>query len=775
MAYCLRLVYAFLVLSVLLPDLRLRAEPLYPLLGPGTLDSLRATLRQARPDANRVNVLLRLAEDLLNKRDGAPARVDSAERYLKEALALTHALGHTPGKIRGGYLSGLVAAHRGDGAGAVSLITGARRLGRQTGNLSLEAEGWYYLGEVYDRSERGLPEKIRCYEQSKRLYRQAGDTEKEAYLLKNIADMHHLQGQSARAVSELLEVIALYRSVGYPKLHYTYDLLVAVNRRIGNYQEAIGHGLACVESALATRDTAFIGLFYGRLGVLHEEIDQWQEAMGFHYKALAHFRQENNVLMVLHTARNISNNLLGQGKAREALSFYQHILGNYPPDDQESTLEVASALSECYLALKQYALAERHYRRMLRIEKELNESETRKIHTYERIGNFYLVTRQYGNARRCLDQALHLNAREGTLRGAVNIHLLLFKLDSAQGRYKEAIVHHQRYKALSDSIFNETRSKQVASLQVQHKSKEKEQNIALLTHENQVQRVSIRQREFQRNSLIVGALLLLLLLIVVYNRYRLKIRSNRLLQQQKQEIRDKNEELQGLLTEKENLLTHKRTLLEEKEWLLSEVHHRVKNNLQVVMSLLNSQAAFLQDDNALSAIRESQQQVYAISLIHQNLYKSDNIARIEMPAYVREVVEYLIDSFRAGDHVRYQASIEPVGIDLAVAVPLGLIINEAVTNALKHAFPGGRPGLIAVTLAEAGEQHFLLTVTDNGVGLGQDFDFAGCRTLGMILMKGLSKQLRGTFKLESADGLTIRVLFANSTPTQAYATQAQFS
>jgi two-component sensor histidine kinase len=315
----------------------------------------------------------------------------------------------------------------------------------------------------------------------------------------------------------------------------------------------------------------------------------------------------------------------------------------------------------------------------------------------------------------------------------------------------------------------------VASLQVQYETKEKEQNIALLTNENQAQRASIRQREFQRNSLIVGALLLVLLLIVMHNRYRLKIRSNRLLQHQKAEIRDKNDALEGLLTEKENLLTHKRTLLEEKEWLLREVHHRVKNNLQVVMSLLNSQAALLRDDNALSAIRESQQRVYAISLIHQNLYKSDNIARTEMPAYVREVVEYLIDSFGAGDYVRYQTSIEPVGIDLTVAVPLGLIINEAVTNALKHAFPGGRPGLIAVTLAEADEQNFLLTITDNGIGLGEDFNFSSCRTMGMILMKGLSKQLRGTFKLESADGLTIRVLFANSTPTQSYATQAQFS
>jgi tetratricopeptide (TPR) repeat protein len=140
-------------------------------------------------------------------------------------------------------------------------------------------------------------------------------------------------------VSELLEVIALYRSVGYRKLHYTYDLLVAVNLYMGNYQEAIGHGLASVESAIATQDTAYIGLFYTRLGVLHEKSNQRQAAIGFYHKVLAHFRQEHNVYMILHTARNISNNLLALGKAREALSFYQRILQEYPASDQESSLE----------------------------------------------------------------------------------------------------------------------------------------------------------------------------------------------------------------------------------------------------------------------------------------------------------------------------------------------------------------------------------------------------------------------------------------------------
>jgi two-component sensor histidine kinase len=364
---------------------------------------------------------------------------------------------------------------------------------------------------------------------------------------------------------------------------------------------------------------------------------------------------------------------------------------------------------------------------------------------------------------------------------AVAIHLLLFKVDSTQGRYQEAIAHYQRYKSLNDSIFSEKQSRQIANLQIQYKTREKEQNIALLTKQNEIQQALLKQKDFQQQVIVAGASMLLLLLGLGYNRYRLKLRSNRLLEAKQQEINEKNQRLQQLLGEKDNLLeekehliTHqgyilgeKDGLLREKEWLLREVHHRVKNNLQIVMSLLSSQAAYLEDEKALLAIQESQNRIHAISLSHQKLYLSEKIALIDMSAYIREVVEYLHDSLQMQDQVRFHFSIDPIELNGALAVPLGLIINEAVTNSLKYAFPGGRKGQVSIDLRQSDQPGYLLTIADDGIGLHPDFDLSRTRSLGMNLMRGLSKQLDGSLSIDSANGLTIQVCFRSALPDKS--------
>ena len=141
--------------------------------------------------------------------------------------------------------------------------------------------------------------------------------------------------------------------------------------------------------------------------------------------------------------------------------------------------------------------------------------------------------------------------------------------------------------------------------------------------------------------------LLLTLLLLSYNRYRLKQRSNQQLQAQQRVLQERQEEINYKNTTLQLLLT-------EKEWLLKEIHHRVKNNLQIVMSLLNAQATYLSDEAALSAIQESQHRVQAMALIHQKLYQSEQVARISMPAYIQEVVSYLRDSYNLHQPIDFQ-------------------------------------------------------------------------------------------------------------------------
>ncbi|HLW19405.1 MAG TPA: histidine kinase dimerization/phosphoacceptor domain -containing protein [Cyclobacteriaceae bacterium] len=764
-----------LILLIFLTGFRVSAQTFHPWLSSAAADSIHTLLQQSKPDTNRVNWLLRLGEDFLSKSGimterllVIPAYRDSVGRFGQEALALSQSLEYKKGQIRSGYLLGILFSRQGNVEEGVSLIKKAMALSRDLGNLPLEAEGWYYLGETWEESPEGLPEKIRCYAQARKYYRQLGNREKEAYVFKEIADMHLLQGQYVQGYSELLEVLAIYRSIGYRKLHYTYDLLMLANQYLGNDQEAIQYGLASVESALATKDTVDINLFYRRLGILHEGLNQWEEGLHFLRKALANRLQAKDQVKVVLIAKLMVSNLLAQGRAGEALDFFTKIIKEHPPINEFSNLQAAVALADCHLALKQYPLAEKYYLQMIDVEKTMRELRPSKIDNYRRIGNFYLITGQFGKAHYYLDEALRLNTLKISMKYTSDIHLLLFRADSAQGRYKEAIAHYQRYKSLNDSIYSEKQSKQISNLQIQYETKEKEQNISLLTQQNEIQQARLEQKDFQQQVMIGGAAMLLLLLGVIYNRYRLKQQSNRLLQAQQSKLQDQHEELQtqqASLQEQQQQIQEKNQTLEqllvEKERLLKEIHHRVKNNLQIVMSLLNSQVASLQDKAALSAIQDSQNRVQAMALIHQKLYQAEGVARIPMKAYVEEVVDYLQDTYARSRRVRFKLFIDPIELDVNLAVPVGLIINEAITNTFKYAFPAERSGAVRVSLLQKADTRYELTVEDDGVGLPKGYDPTQSRSLGMTLIQGFSAQLGAELSVEGSNGVKISLVFAN--------------
>jgi two-component sensor histidine kinase len=231
-----------------------------------------------------------------------------------------------------------------------------------------------------------------------------------------------------------------------------------------------------------------------------------------------------------------------------------------------------------------------------------------------------------------------------------------------------------------------------------------------------------------------------LLLGLGYNRYRLKQRSNLLLEAQQLEINHKNDSLERLVGEKQDLL-------EEKDWMLKEIHHRVKNNLQIINSLLTTQAAYLLEPTALEALRESQNRVQAIALVHQKLYQSDSVARVNMQEYIQEITELLLESFDISESVRPQLDVALVELDVALAIPLGLIINEAITNTLKHAFPPPRTGTLTIQLRPIEALRYELRIADDGVGLPPGFDPARAESLGLTMIMGLSRQLGGVLHL----------------------------
>jgi two-component sensor histidine kinase len=149
----------------------------------------------------------------------------------------------------------------------------------------------------------------------------------------------------------------------------------------------------------------------------------------------------------------------------------------------------------------------------------------------------------------------------------------------------------------------------------------------------------------------------------------------------------------------------------------------------------------------------------AMSLIHQKLYQSDNVATIDMSVYIRELIEYLYDSFKQGKNITMNMDISPIKLDVSQAVPLGLILNEAISNSIKYAFKDTKNGRIDVLLQPVADGKYLMCIADNGVGLPSGFDPYNTSSLGMSLMQGLSQQLDGEFVLDNNNGLRVCTIF----------------
>jgi PAS domain S-box-containing protein len=200
--------------------------------------------------------------------------------------------------------------------------------------------------------------------------------------------------------------------------------------------------------------------------------------------------------------------------------------------------------------------------------------------------------------------------------------------------------------------------------------------------------------------------------------------------------------------------------LEEKEVLLKEIHHRVKNNLQIVSSLLQLQASYIKDTDALQIFEESRDRIKSMALIHEQLYQSNDLAQIDFPEYLRSLLNMVLSAHRSNrTRVETKLHVDPVSLDLDTAIPVGLITNELVTNSLKYAFAGRSVGEIGVRLTKSAEGDFLLMVSDNGVGLPEKFNFEKATSLGLRLVRILTKQMRARLEISKGMGTQFRVYF----------------
>lgn len=214
------------------------------------------------------------------------------------------------------------------------------------------------------------------------------------------------------------------------------------------------------------------------------------------------------------------------------------------------------------------------------------------------------------------------------------------------------------------------------------------------------------------------------------------------------------------ITDRKIILEQINQSLQEKEVLLKEVHHRVKNNLQVISSILNLQSSYVKDEATLNVLRESQNRIKSMAFIHESLYQADNFSSINFSDYVINLLQNLMQSYsKLNQTVKLNVDLQTVFLNLDLAIPCGLIINEIVSNALKYAFPENKEGDEIIIMMKTEGDNLKLILGDNGVGLPQNIDYKNTESLGLQLVVTLVGQLNGSVELDNTNGTQYTILF----------------
>ncbi|MGZ8516502.1 MAG: tetratricopeptide repeat-containing sensor histidine kinase [Chitinophagaceae bacterium] len=289
--------------------------------------------------------------------------------------------------------------------------------------------------------------------------------------------------------------------------------------------------------------------------------------------------------------------------------------------------------------------------------------------------------------------------------------------------------------AAKDTVTNIEKTKQVKQLEIKEKQRIEDLNLAGIEARNKL----------RFNGAIALFLSALVISFILY-------RNNRNKQKANLALKDKNDKIEktvsALNTTQASLVARN----EENELLLKEIHHRVKNNLEVVSSLLALQSNQLDDPNTKEAMLASQNRIHSIGIVHQKLYQGKNLGAIEMKDYFINLSESILDSFGAHKRVQVECAMTTLNVDIDTAVPLGLIVNELLTNTIKYAFPEGRTGKVQIKLEQGGNGNLQLMVSDNGVGKSGTINGTG---FGGQLISLLTRQLGGTIKEDNNNGTHI--------------------
>ncbi|MBR9844766.1 MAG: tetratricopeptide repeat protein [Algicola sp.] len=488
----------------------------------------------------------------------------------------------------------------------------------------------------------------------------------------------------------------------------------------GNYDLASQFyfdGIAICEAYNLT----YTSSIYHSLGVMFHTSDNYNKALEYYNTAYEKAKKDNDSILqkkCLINMGSVYSSLQNFEQAKHTMLKSLNINKN-----NELNYNIYANLGNLFIRQEQYKEAIPYLEKAIEIHTDNIDSEKNLMYLIEAKAALRDSTGMYQKINRAITEANNITA----LRAKGNLYDALSKYFYAFEDYKTAIDYQKKYQSIYVEIKEKQRDQTVYDLETSYQTEKKERELE-------------QKKANEKLLVIVLAFLGILLLLLSFFYFK---------------NRKKNQQLAKQKVLLENAL-------DDKNVLLKEIHHRVKNNLQVISSLLSLQQRQITDKKASQAIQEGRNRVKAMALIHQNLYQDTNLISVKTDDYIQKLANSLIKNYRVNDKdIQLNLNIEPVKLDIDTIIPLGLVINELISNALKYAFKGHNSGTISINLMEV-KNHLNLTITDNGIGLPNDFSIEDSSSLGFKLIKAFSDKIEATLNIDSSEkGTSISIQIPN--------------
>jgi len=499
----------------------------------------------------------------------------------------------------------------------------------------------------------------------------------------------------------------------------------------GEHAEALTHYMRALDGFQRAGDRWYTAMSHNNIGSVHLTQKRLNDARTRFQEAFDGFTAVKDTAWMANTANNLANVFRAEGLLDSAYTYYARAADALERiGDREHAASARYNQGNVRLDQDRSADALSLLMRAEELLTGVEDDQTWSMIHVEK-GAALARLKRFDEAEQEMRTALRMAAQGGFKKERADAHENLSDLFERMGRADSALVHLKSFRQWSDSVFTDENNALIADLQERYESGRKDALIA----ENRSQ---LERREWTIKAIAAASVLLLLVALFAFRAYRVKRKGEA-------ELGKKNAIIEAQL--------------EEKELLVREIHHRVKNNLQMVSSLLSIQGRGITDEKAKEAVNDSRLRVKSMALIHQDLYREGDLTGVRMKEYVEKLVTGLVSSYAMSERVRVLLAVEDLSLDVDTAVPIGLVLNELVTNALKYAWPDERPGALRVSMSRI-EETLEFVVADDGVGTaaGASITEGG---FGLNMVKTFAAKLKAEHAISHQNGTHVHLLIRN--------------